>query len=78
MLDRLDTWIVGYARACVRTAVEDPGLDLYASFCGTPRNEDWPATRRERSPTLRLISGSDAEAWETYWRLLGEFRARAG
>ena len=29
-------------------------------------------------PTLRLISGSDAEAWETYWRLLGEFRARAG
>ena len=32
MLDRLDTWIVGYSEAVRAHAVQDPGLDLYASF----------------------------------------------
>jgi hypothetical protein len=74
MLDRLDTWIVGYGEAVRAHQVQDPGLELYGSF--------WQFLERriERNmsegtiPTIRLISMNDAEAWETYWRLLTEFR----
>jgi len=77
MLDRLDTWIVGYGEAVRAHAVEDPGLDLYASFWRYLEMKIGRPISQGTIPTLRLISGSDAEAWETYWRLLGEFRARA-
>jgi hypothetical protein len=74
MLDRLDTWIVGYSEAVRAHEVEDPGLELYGSF--------WQFLERRIArhisdgtiPTIRLISMNDAEAWETYWRLLTEFR----
>ena len=78
MLDRLDTWIVGYSEAVRAHEVHDPGLELYGSF--------WQFLERriERNmsegtiPTIRLISMNDAEAWETYWRLLAEFRDGVG
>jgi len=78
MLDRLDTWIVGYGEAVRAHEVEDRGLDLYASFWQYLEQKIGRPISQGTIPTIRLISGSDAEAWETYWRLLGEFRARAG
>jgi hypothetical protein len=75
MLERLDAWIVGYGEAVRAHQVQDAGLDIYSSFW------QYLERRLERNmsegtiPTIRLISMSDAEAWETYWRLLREFRS---
>jgi hypothetical protein len=78
MLDRLDTWIVGYGQAVRAHQMQDPGLDLYESFWQFLERKIGRSLTEGTIPTIRLISGSDAEAWETYWSLLGEFRARAG
>jgi hypothetical protein len=77
MLDRLDTWIVGYSEAVRAHGVHDPGLELYASFWQYLEKKIGRSLSDGTIPTIRLISGSDAEAWETYWALLGEFRRTA-
>ena len=78
MLDRLDTWIVGYGQAVRAHQVQDPGLEVYESFWQFLERKIGRSLSEGTIPTIRLISGSDAEAWETYWSLLGEFRSRAG
>ena len=78
MLDRLDTWIVGYSEAVRAHEVEDPGLDLYASFWQYLEQRIGRAHLAGNDPDHPADQLFDAEAWETYWRLLGEFRARAG
>ena len=78
MLDRLDTWIVGYSEAVRTHEVRDPGLELYASFWQYLEQQIGRNMSDGTIPTIRLICGSDAEAWETYWRFLGEFRRSKG
>ena len=78
MLDRLDTWIVGYSEAVRAHAVQDPGLDLYSSFWQFLEQRFDRPMELGTIPTLRLICMTDAEAWETYWRLLDDFRSSEG
>ncbi len=78
MLDRLDTWIVGYSEAVRAHAVQDPGLDLYSSFWQFLEQRFDRPMELGTIPTLRLICMTDAEAWETYWRLLDDFRGSDG
>jgi hypothetical protein len=78
MLERLEMLIAGYQLAVEAHDARDPGVDLYLSF--------WQFIQRRRGwnmsggtiATIRLESSSDAEAWETFWNLLGEFRNSEG
>ena len=78
MLDRLESWIVGYSEAIRTHQIRDPGIELYWSFWQFLEKRLGRSMEQGTIPTIRLISGSDAEAWETYWRLLTEFRTSAG
>jgi hypothetical protein len=76
MLDRLESWIVGYSEAIRTHEINDAGIELYWSF--------WPFLEKRlgRSmaegtiPTIRILCVNDEEAWNMYWSLLAEFRAR--
>jgi hypothetical protein len=78
MLDRLDTWIVGYSEAVRAHEVRDPGIDLYSSFWQFLEGRLDRHMSEGTIPTIRLVSMTDAEAWETYWRLLDAFRNHHG
>ena len=78
MLDRLDTWIVGYSEAVRAHEVRDPGIDLYSSFWQFLEGRLDRHMSEGTIPTIRLVSMTDAEAWETYWRLLDAFRDHNG
>ena len=78
MLERLDTWIVGYSEAVRAHGVRDPGLEVYSSFWQFLERRFGRNMSEGTIPTIRLLSMNDAEAWETYWRLLDEFRQNAG
>jgi hypothetical protein len=78
MLDRLESWIVGYSEAIRTHQIRDPGIELYWSFWQFLEKRLGRSMEQGTIPTIRLISGNDAEAWETYWRLLTEFRTSAG
>ena len=78
MLERLDTWIVGYSEAVRAHHVRDPGLEIYSSFWQFLEERFGRGMSEGTIPTIRLLTIDDAEAWETYWRLLDEFRASAG
>ena len=74
MLDRLDTRIVGYSEAVRAHEVHDAGIALYSSFWQFLERKLDRHMSQGTIPTIRLLSMTDAEAWETYWRLLAEFR----
>lgn len=73
MLERLDAWIVGYSEAIRAHQVHDPGLERYASFWQFLEERVGRNMSEGTIPTIRLLSSTDAEAWDTYWRLLEEF-----
>jgi len=73
MLERLDTWIVGYSEAVRVHQIRDPGVDLYSSFWQFVEQCLGRSLSEGTIPTIRLVSINDAEAWQTYWRLLEEF-----
>jgi len=74
MLERLDTWIVGYTEAVRVHQIRDPGIELYESFWPFLEKRLGQNMSRGTIPTIRLLSSTDAEAWVTYWRLFDEFR----
>jgi hypothetical protein len=76
MLDRLDTWIVGYSEAVRAHEVRDAGIEMYSSFWQYLERRLDRQMSQGTIPTIRLVSMTDAEAWETYWRLLDDFRSR--
>jgi hypothetical protein len=78
MLDRLDTWIVGYSEAVRIHRIRDPGLEHYESFWQFLEKRLGRSMEKGTIPTIRMLCVNDAEAWETYWRLLEEFRATVG
>ena len=78
MLERLDTWIVGYTEAVRVHQLRDPGVDLYSSFWQFLEQRLGRSMSQGTIPTIRLLSATDAEAWVTYWRLFDEFRESAG
>ena len=78
MLDRLDTWIVGYSEAVRVHRIRDPGLELYESFWQFLEKRLGRSMEKGTIPTIRMLCVNDAEAWDTYWRLLAEFRASVG
>jgi hypothetical protein len=78
MLDRLDTWIVGYSEAVRVHRIRDPGLERYESFWQFLEKRLARSMEKGTIQTIRMLSMNDAEAWETYWRLLAEFRAGVG
>src|SRR5204863_2422201 len=62
MLDRLDTWIVGYSEAVMAHGIRDPGLDLYSSFWQFLEERLGRGMSEGTIPTIRLLSINDAEA----------------
>ena len=78
MLERLDTWIVGYTEAVRVHQIRDPGVELYSTFWQFLEKRLGRSMSQGTIPTIRLISSSDAEAWVTYWRLFDELRESAG
>jgi hypothetical protein len=78
MLDRLDTWIVGYSEAIRVHQIRDPGVELYESFWQFLEKRLDRSMEKGTIQTIRMLSVTDAEAWEMYWRLLAEFRASVG
>jgi len=74
MLDRLDTWIVGYSEAIRLHQISDRGIEVYESFCQFLEKKLRRNMAKGTIPTLRLISSTDVEAWNMYWLLLTEFR----
>ena len=73
MLERLDAWIVGYSEAIRAHGIQDPGLELYSSFWQFLEQRVGRNMSQGTIPTIRLLSATDGEAWDTYWRLLEEF-----
>ena len=74
MLDRLDTWIVGYSEAVRLHDISDRGIEVYESFWQFLERKLRRNMSKGTIPTIRLISSTDAEAWTMYWLLLTEFR----
>jgi hypothetical protein len=73
-LDRLETLIAGYSLAVTWHGLDDPGLKLYGEFA--PYLEERFAWDLNRGPirAIRNATRSDAEAWDSFWQLLWEFR----
>ena len=78
MLDRLESWIVGYSEAVRTHQIRDAGIELYWAFLPFLEKRLGRSVEQGTIPTIRVLSGNDAEAWDTYWRLLKEFRASVG
>jgi len=78
MLDRLDTWIVGYSEAIRLHQIRDRGIEMYETFCHFLEKKLRRNMSKGTIPTLRLISSTDVEAWNMYWLLLTEFRTTKG
>ena len=78
MLDRLESWIVGYSEAVRTHQIRDAGIELYWTFLPFLEKRLGRSMEQGTIPTIRVLSGNDAEAWDTYWRLLTEFRASVG
>jgi hypothetical protein len=74
MLERLDTWIVGYSEAIRLHQITDRGIEVYETFWQFLERKLRKNMSKGTIPTLRLISSTDKEAWTMYWLLLTEFR----
>jgi hypothetical protein len=78
MLDRLETWIVGYSEAIRAHAITDVGVEFYERFWVFLERQLGRSMSQGTIPTIRLLSVNDEEAWNTYWRLLEDFRRSGG
>jgi hypothetical protein len=78
MLDRLDTWIVGYSEAIRLHQISDPGIEVYLMFVHFLERKLRRNMSKGTIPTIRLMSSTDQEAWTVYWLLLTEFRTTKG
>ncbi|HEY5452950.1 MAG TPA: hypothetical protein VIQ54_29555 [Polyangia bacterium] len=78
MLDRLETWIVGYSEAVRAHRITDVGVEFYERFWMFLERELGRSLSQGTIPTIRLLSVNDEEAWDAYWRLLDDFRRTGG
>ena len=78
MLDRLESWIVGYSEAIRAHGISDVGVEFYEKFWVFLERQLGRSMSQGTIPTIRILSVNDEEAWETYWRLLDDFRRTGG
>ena len=79
LLDRLQGLILGYQLAVDVHEVRDPGVEQLSLFCRElERRSGWKLAPGLIIPTIRREHSSDSDAWQTFWRLLGEFRSSEG
>jgi hypothetical protein len=78
MLQRIELLLHGYALAIQQHRLDEPVKDFPREFAEYLRTQyDWSAAA---GPVAAICDAAkdDREAWEMFWRLVREFRAKLG
>src|SRR5678816_4343435 len=59
MLDRLESWIVGYSEAVRTHQIRDAGIELYWAFLPFLEKRLGRSVEQGTIPTIRVLSGND-------------------
>jgi len=74
-LNNLSCILYGYEVALSNHRISEPGVDFTWKFMSYLRDRFGWSTSCGPVGAIRDATSTEEEAWETFWRLLAEFRA---
>jgi hypothetical protein len=77
-LDNLEMLISGYFLATHQHQLRDEGVELYSHFSEYLNHRFGWSANQGPIKAIRHAATSDAEAWQSFWILLREFRQSRG